>query len=70
MAKPSKRRWAVEKRQNGVLTRQRQQKQRKAKAAKVAARLMGVRKPSLEGILKSKYQKINGQFYCKEHAPK
>lgn len=63
MAKPSKRRKAVEKRQNGVLTRQRQQDRRKAKAAKIADRLMGRRRALTSAeALSQRYKEMNRRF--------
>jgi hypothetical protein len=62
MAKPSKRRWAVEKRERRVLAQQ-------EKAQRVAQRLLGVKVFSRDKDLYQQYRKMNQQWFCKDHAP-
>lgn len=58
MAKPSKRRWAVEKRTRRVLAQ-------REKAQRVAARLLGNRSSFMPGT--KEWEDLNWQRLCKDH---
>jgi len=60
MAKPSKRKWAVEKRERRILAQQ-------AKAKRVAQRLLGVKVLSRDEDLFQQYRNLNRQWFCKDH---